>query len=584
MWYNHGKASGFIITDFFMESVALSCHWDSAHFFLFSANVFDPLIYYSHFLPLAVSLLIGFFVVYIDWKRLTNRTLFFMMLFFSIWVLLDAVLWATEKPDVIMLVWSIQIFFDLLIYISAALFVYVFVNIDKKKFPLWLSGIFSILFIPLLLLSFSQWNLSYFDLTNCDREAVEGILWRYTYVVEGLITLWIVLFAIYTFFKERDLLLRKKVVLLTIGIVLFLLAFSSGNIVGSFTENWSYGQYGLFGLPIFSCFLSYLIVRYQILHAKLIETQVLMTALVVLIGSQFFFLNTGKIFLNFVLISITFFLAVIFGIFLIRSVKNEVRRKEELQIVTDKLAEANVELKRLDRSKTEFISIASHQLRTPLTAIKGFVSLLLEGSYGAVPKEIGEILNKVYTANERIIDLVEDLLNISRMESGRLNYEYSEVDMCAFLSELRDTFVITAKKKGLELVFECPESATLPSVWIDRQKSFEVISNLIDNALKYTREGSVCVRAEEVPGAVRVSVTDTGIGISEEAKRYLFSKFTRGEEGEKMFANGTGLGLYVGKAMMEAQGGRISVESEGTGKGSTFSVEFPTKRLIGRES
>ena len=562
-----------------MESIALSCHWDSARFFLFSGNVFDPLIYYSHFLPLTLSLLIGFFVLYTDRKRLTNRMLFFVMLFFSVWVLLDAVLWATERPDVIMFAWSVQIFFDLLIYVSAALFVYVFVNIDKgkKEFPLWLGGIFSVLFVPLFLFSSSQWNLSYFDLTNCDREAAEGVLWQYTYVAEVLITFWIVFFAVYSVFKEQDRFLRRKFVLLTTGVVLFLLAFSLGNIAGSFTEDWSYGQYGLFGLPVFSCFLAYLIVRYRILHAKLIATQVLIAALVVLIGSQLFFLNTGKVFLNFVLISITFFLAVIFGILLIRSVKNEIRRKEELQIVTDKLAAANVELKRLDQSKTEFISIASHQLRTPLTAIKGFVSLLLEGSYGAVPASIADVLDKIYTANDRIVHLVEDLLNISRMESGRLKYEYAEVTVPEFLNELRDTFALVAKKKGLDLTFEVPAGALAPA-WIDRQKAFEVVSNLIDNAIKYTSTGSVRVRAEGVSGFVRISVADTGVGIDPDMMPVLFQKFSRGKESGKMHVSGTGLGLYVGKSMIEAQGGHIGVTSEGRDKGSTFFVELPVKQ------
>ena len=305
----------------------------------------------------------------------------------------------------------------------------------------------------------------------------------------------------------------------------------------------------------------------------MIATQAIVIALSILIGAQLFFIKTQ---INFFLTSITFLLSILFGSMLIRSVKSEIERKEELQVVTDKLAAANVELKRLDQSKTEFISIASHQLRTPLTAIKGFVSLLLEGSYGTVPVAIADILNKVYTANERIIHLVEDLLNVSRMESGRLQYTYAEVNIHEFLNELRDTFVVTAKKKGIDLAFEVPE-APLPLAWIDRQKSFETVSNLIDNAIKYTPVGSVRVRAEAHSGSVRISVKDTGVGISEEAMPFLFAKFTRGKESAKMHANGTGLGLYVGKSMMEAQGGRITVLSDGEGKGSTFFVELPVK-------
>ena len=513
--------------------------------------------------------------MYSDWKRLTNRALFSMMLFFSIWVLLDAVIWATESPDVIMFTWSIQVFFDLLIYVAAAFFVYFFA--EMKMPPWWAELVFFSLFIPIFLLVSSRWNLSHFDMTNCDREASEGFLWQYVYAVETLITLGIIAFSSFKFFRSKDPIFRRKTALLTMGVILFLVSFSLGNLVGSFTEDWSYGQYGLFGMPILALFIAYLIVRYRILNAKLIATQVLIVTLVVLIGSQLFFINTGKVFLNFVLVSITFFLAIIFGILLIRSVQGEIRRKEELQTVTNKLAAANVELKRLDQSKTEFISIASHQLRTPLTAIKGFVSLLLEGSYGPVTPQVADVLNKVYTANDRIVHLVEDLLNISRMESGRLKYDCIEVNIPEFLNELRDTFALSAKKKGLELVFE-PREESLPAAWIDRQKAFEVVSNLIDNAIKYTVAGSVRVRAENIPDFVRISITDTGVGIDADTMSALFRKFSRGKEGGKMHVSGTGLGLYVGKSMIEAQGGHIGVTSEGSGKGSTFFVELPVKK------
>lgn len=557
-----------------MENMISACKWDDATFFLFSDNVFDPLIYYSHFSPFVIAFLVGVFVLYADKSNPANRTLSFMMASFCVWVLFDAILWATERPDVVMFIWSIQILFDMLIYLSAVVFLYLFVR--RSSPPAWLILVLVLAFAPLLVLSSSRFNLSYFDFTNCDREAAEGILWRYAYFVEAVVVVWILAFGVWNFFREKSMSFRRQIFLLTSGLSFFLLMFSLGNLVGSFTEDWSYGQYGLFGMPVFIGLLAYLIVRYQAFNIKLIATQALVMALAILIGAQLFFVKTS---INYVFItSVTFLLAVGFGITLIYSVKNEVRRKEELQDLTNKLSAANVELKRLDKSKTEFISIASHQLRTPLTAIKGFVSLLLEGAYGKVPQETKEVLSKISVANERIIQLVEDLLNISRMETGRLQYEYAEVDIVPLLGELRDAFSVSAKKRGLSLIFDeyCGDVPLL--VWIDRRKSFEVISNLIDNAIKYTPSGSVHVQAEKTGDFVRISVRDTGLGISQDTMAHLFLKFSRGEGGRKMFANGTGLGLYVGKNLVEAQGGRIWAESEGPGKGSTFFVEFPMKQ------
>ena len=433
--------------------------------------------------------------------------------------------------------------------------------------------IFGILLFPVLFLTPTIFNLEGFRVASC--EAIEGFWFtNYYHLLGGAVLLWIFVLAIHRYRRAIGHEEKQQIFLFSLGIELFLAAFFLAGYISSLLDNFLILIYGLFGMPIFMGFLAYLIVRYQAFNIKVIATQALVVTLAVLIGSQLFFIKSQT---NFVLTSLTFLLSIVFGIFLIRSVKNEIRRKEELQVVTDKLAAANVELKRLDQSKTEFISIASHQLRTPLTAIKGFVSLLLEGSYGAVPASIADVLDKIYTANDRIVHLVEDLLNISRMESGRLKYEYAEVTIPEFLNELRDTFALVAKKKGLDLTFEVPAGALAPA-WIDRQKAFEVVSNLIDNAIKYTSAGSVRVRAEGVPGFVRISVADTGVGIDPNMMPVLFQKFSRGKESGKMHVSGTGLGLYVGKSMIEAQGGHIGVTSEGAGKGSTFFVELPVKQ------
>ncbi len=535
-------------------------------------------VYYSHIPVAFISLLVGSFVFLKNKEERSAKLLFFVAVFFSAWSFSDLILWTSVDSRKTVFFWSLINMIENLVSITTLYFAYVF--LEKRDLSLRNKMIFGSLFLPFFIFLPSVYNISGFNGVLC--EAQQGWLTGYFYFLEVVffLTLFLYLLRKVVMATGEE---RKKILLFSFGALCFLLFFSGANIMGSVAsvinpnnpDNWKILQYGLFGMPVFMGFLAYLIVQYRAFNIKVLSVQALVVALSILIGAQLFFVKTP---INFILTSITFLLSIAFGILLIQSVKTEIRRKEELQTLTNKLAEANVELKRLDQSKTEFISIASHQLRTPLTAIKGFVSLLLEGSYGAVPGNIADILNKVYTSNERIVRLVEDLLNISRMEAGRLKYEYAEVNLCEFLNELRDTFAITAKKKGLELSFECPEEGTLPPVWIDRQKSFEVISNLIDNAIKYTPAGSVCVRAEAVDGTVRVSVKDTGIGIASEAMPYLFVKFSRGKEGGKVYANGTGLGLYVGKNMMEAQGGRVSVTSEGIGKGSTFFVDLPMKQ------
>lgn len=270
-----------------------------------------------------------------------------------------------------------------------------------------------------------------------------------------------------------------------------------------------------------------------------------------------------------------FIIVVVFGVILSRSIQQEMQQKEDLLKMRNDLERANVELKRLDMSKSEFISIASHQLRTPLTAIKGYISLILEGAYGQNAEKTQDALNKIFMANERLIQLVEDMLNLTRIESGRLEYRVED-NVCVedIIHDLQESFAMRAQEKNLDFIVDLPD-APLPTITADKTKLREVISNIIDNAIKYTKEGFVRVIARRCGKMVCITVEDSGMGISEESLKTLFSKFSRGTDSTKAYTDGTGLGLYVGKNLIESQGGRIYAESEGTGKGSRFTIEMP---------
>lgn len=547
------------------------CDWDTSYFLIFSNNVFDPLIYYSHLGPIILSLFIAGMVFFKSKRELPNILLILLIFSFCIWTFIDLILWATEKSYLIMFFWSILIFFDFLVYSLSFYFTYSFLR--KEDLSLFKKGIIFALLIPLIILTPSQLNLLYFDMTNCEREAMEGFLWYYMYFLEILFILWIFYEGILAIFKAKYG-ERGRIGSIVIGIIIFLTLFSWGNIMGSISSNWSVGQYGLFGLPIFIGFLGYAIIKYQVLNIRVFSVQLLIFALAILIGAQFFFIRSS---INRTLTAIALFLVLVFGFILIRSMKQELQRKEELQNLADQLAVANQKLKSLDRAKSEFISIASHQLRTPLTAIKGFISLILEGSYGNIDGSIRSALNKVYLSNERLIRLVEDLLSISRIESGRLEYKFRRWKLEEIVEDVADMFRLRARDAGLDFQVVVPKEP-IAEVYIDGDKIREVISNLIDNAIKYTKKGFVQVSVSQRDDEyVRVIIKDSGVGVLAEDIPHLFEKFSRGKDTDRLHANGTGLGLYVGKQIIEAHGGKIHIFSEGEDKGSTFILELSLK-------
>ena len=249
--------------------------------------------------------------------------------------------------------------------------------------------------------------------------------------------------------------------------------------------------------------------------------------------------------------------------------------KDEVRKATQELRAANAELRRLDATKSEFISIASHQLRTPLTIIKGFISMINEQAFGKVPPLIHKQLDKVYEANERLIGLVEDLLNISRIESGRQVYTWEPTDCYEMAAGVVESLKPQAEKKELTLVLEKP-AKPLPKPVVDKDKLHEVMINFIDNAVKYTEKGSIRVALLAQPaGYLTFSVQDSGMGMSKETIAHLFQKFSRGRGSALVHTEGTGLGLYVAKKIVDIHEGMIGAESKGEGKGSAFSFSIP---------
>jgi len=248
---------------------------------------------------------------------------------------------------------------------------------------------------------------------------------------------------------------------------------------------------------------------------------------------------------------------------------DEVKRK------TAELRKANEELKQLDEAKSEFISIASHQLRTPLTIIKGYASMMLEGSFGAVPGGIKNYLGKIFEANERLIKLVENLLDISRIESGRQEYDWSKGRLEDIAATVVENLKNSAHAKGLKMVFHKPKKPT-PPVTLDAGKIHEIMMNFVDNAIKYTKAGRIDVSVDVVDkNWVRFCVKDTGMGILPEIKPVLFQKFSRGKGSFTLHTEGLGLGLYVAKMLLDTHQGKIWADSEGAGKGSAFCFSLP---------
>lgn len=230
-------------------------------------------------------------------------------------------------------------------------------------------------------------------------------------------------------------------------------------------------------------------------------------------------------------------------------------------------------LKEVDKMKDEFISMASHELMTPISAIKGFLSLFLDNAFGPFQGVAREKMSTLYTLAERLGELVEDLLNVSRIEQGRLSIDPVPTQPEELVRGVMEELESNAKNKGLAFAFEPPQEP-LPMIAVDPARTKQVLVNIIGNAIKYTPKGSVTVTAYLEDGMVKIKCTDTGLGMSPQARERLFQKFYRIATDATRSIPGTGLGLWITKQLVELQKGRIYVDSI-EGVGTQMSVVFP---------
>lgn len=246
---------------------------------------------------------------------------------------------------------------------------------------------------------------------------------------------------------------------------------------------------------------------------------------------------------------------------------------EENQEILRQLQKTNAKLRELDKTKDEFISMASHQLRTPLTAVKGYLSMVLEGDVGPVKKAEKEMIKKAFDGAQRMVYLIGDMLNVSRLQTGKFVIENQPTNLANLVAGEITQLQETAEGHHIKLIYHKPDR--FPVLNLDDNKIRQVVMNFLDNAIYYTpANGSITADLNSSDAEVQFTVTDTGIGIPAVVQHHLFSKFYRANNARKMRPDGTGLGLFMAKKVITAQGGAIIFKST-EGKGSTFGFSFP---------
>lgn len=249
--------------------------------------------------------------------------------------------------------------------------------------------------------------------------------------------------------------------------------------------------------------------------------------------------------------------------------------KQKIANATKELRSSNAILRRLDEIKDEFISMASHQLRTPLTSVKGYISMVIEGDAGKISPSQKQLLDQAFMSSENMVHLINDFLNVSRIQSGKFVIDKTLVDLSELVDEEMNGLRPNATARGMKLVYKKPRK--FPTVEIDEGKFRQVVMNFADNAIYYSHENSSIIISLGVEGNdIVFTVKDTGIGVPKAEQDKLFAKFYRAANAKIQRPDGTGVGIYLAKKVIDAHDGKIIFDSV-EGKGSTFGFRLPIK-------
>jgi len=441
---------------------------------------------------------------------------------------------------------------------------------------------FYILFITTLTKTFSRYKalfislgiiVIFFLIVNISRYFVKSVVPKYVfnfapdagplYIFFALYFFIVVIFSFFILIKKIPLSEKEEKYRLKYVLYSSTAGFIGGGSVFFLTFNIQIPPYPIILFSFYPVIIAYAMLKYKLFNIKVISTQILIASIwIILLFRTILSDNFSEQIISGVLLLFT----IILGVLLIRNVFRESEQREKIEILAKELDTANERLK-------EFLSLATHQIRAPIAAIRGYASEILENDFGKITQKTRGAVEVIANSSSELAHTVQDFLDISRIEQNSMKYEITTFDLNAFVKEIVSELKPNIEKKKLELIVNIPEAVL--NINADRGKLQQVVMNVIDNSTKYTPAGSITISTTQMGNKVRITIKDTGVGIKPDTMPKLFQKFSRAEDATKANILGTGLGLYLARQLIEAQKGKIWAESEGDKKGSTFIIELP---------
>lgn len=502
------------------------------------------------------SLLLSLIVFGHNYKNLLSRLWAFFSFLIAIWGFSVFQIAKATSPESSIFWWRIAHFGVILIPIISTHFIFIFLEMRKVW---WLRSIYAIgiiFFISNATPYFISNTRYVFNSFYYDSPPTALYLFFVIYFFISFVFAISLLYASYC--KTKDKAKKNQ-------IFYFLIATTVGFFGGSsnFLPVFGIDIYPIlnFTVPLYPAILLFAIFKYQFLNIKIIATELFAGLILVIVLGEMFFIKSPK---ELAVKGVIFLILIFFSYMVVRSVYAEIRQREHIE--------------KLLKMRSEFLDIASHQLKTPVSVIMGTASMFKEGSIQKLPKEQQDkFIDNIYRKSVKLSGIIRDILSASEFDTEKFSLpegRLEPVDLEKFLKKIKEDFSDDAKEKGLELDFIKKKPVISPII-SDEFYLTQAIVNIVDNAIKYTKIGKVDILLDEDEKNVFVKINDTGVGIPEEDKPKIFGKFERASNAVDMYTDGSGLGLFISKEIIDAhKGATISFNSK-ENEGTEFVIAFP---------
>lgn len=520
-----------------------------------TTEMYRHLALYSHLIPAAATFVLGIFAYIRATDRIKAITFFSFTSAFTAWLIADLVAWVTDPYNVVAAFWAPLDYIEIVFFLL--LFLFICIDFFPRTLPRWLNPLLLAAVVVPFLITISGNAVYELNQPMCEMVA-NPFIGDYKIIMQTFL-LGAVLILAYARMRGAARDEKIRVALIATSVIFFMGVFAGSGYIATITNIYEINLYTLFSLPVFVLMLTIAITSYQTFRLGDAAVKVLFYVFLVLAGTQFFYVQNLT---DFLLALTSFFVIFVLGVMLFRSNEREIVARRELELA--------------NQQQESLLHFISHEVKGFLTKSEAGFASIVEGDYGEVAERLKRMAEAALSDTRRGVDTVMEILDASNLRRGTMNYDMKLFDFKKLVEAVIADMRPAIEERGLKLAMTVDGGEF--SVEGDEPKlRRHVVRNLLDNAVRYTPEGSIHVALSHTGRILTLTVADTGVGITEEDKAHLFTEGGKGKESTKVNVDSTGYGLFIAKSVVEKHGGMIHAESKGRGKGSSFIVELPTQ-------